>query len=48
MENYIKYITDITYQSELTLDIKDVKGLIRTNNLCRSVLKLLLHKLCAH
>jgi hypothetical protein len=31
MEPSIKNIGDITYSSELTLDIEDVKGLIRTN-----------------
>ncbi len=30
MEYYINNITDITYYSELILDIKDVKDLIRT------------------
>ena len=30
MEHYIKNIGDITYMSELTLDIRDVKGSIRT------------------
>jgi hypothetical protein len=44
MEHYIENVTDITYMSELILDIKDVKGLIRTHNL----LTLRVRKLCAH
>ena len=44
MDYSIKNVTDITYQSELILDIKDVKDLIRTYNL-RS---LAFRKLCAH
>ena len=45
MEQYIiTNLSDITYTPELILDIKDVKDLIRTNNL-RS---LLFRKLCAH
>lgn len=39
METYIKKIDDITYMSELILDIFDVKDLIRTDNLCQSKLK---------
>ncbi len=45
MELYInKKINDITYRSELILDIKDVKDLIRTYNL----LTFRVRKLCAH
>ena len=45
MEMYInKDVDDITYKSELILDIEDVKDLIRTYNL-RS---LVFRKLCAH
>ena len=45
MEIYIKNnVNDITYQSELILDIFDVKDLIRTDNL----LTLCVRKLCAH
>ncbi len=45
MEPYIKNnVSDITYMSELILDIFDVKDLIRANNL-RS---LTFRKLCAH
>ena len=45
MEYYIKNkVNDITYQSELILDIKDVKDSIRTHNL----LTLRVRKLCAH
>ncbi len=45
MENYFnKNLSDITYQSELILDIKDVKDLIRTYDL-RS---LSFRKLCVH
>jgi len=44
MEYYIENVTDITYMSELILDIFDVKDLIRTDNL-RS---LTFRKLCAH
>jgi len=33
MEMHIKIQGDITYKSELILDIKDVKDLIRTYNL---------------
>jgi len=45
MELYInKKVNDITYMSELILDIKDVKDLIRTYNL----LTLYVRKLCAH
>jgi len=37
MEPYIKdNVSDITYISELILDIFDVKDLIPTYNLCRS------------
>jgi len=45
MEHRIKNnVNDITYMSELILDIKDVKDLIRTYNL----LTLCVRKLCAH
>jgi hypothetical protein len=44
METAIKNVCDITYLSELILDIEDVKDLIRTDNL-RS---LTFRKLCAH
>ncbi len=37
MEFTIDYLSDITYKCELTLDIKDVKGLIRANNLRRTL-----------
>jgi len=39
MERAISRLSEITYKSELILDIKDVKDLIRTYNLCRSKLK---------
>jgi hypothetical protein len=45
METYVKNkVIDITYKSELILDIFDVKDLIRTYNL----LTLCVRKLCAH
>jgi hypothetical protein len=48
MENYIKHITDITYQAELipaaSLCEASRRGLIRTYNLRL----LLFRKLCAH
>ncbi len=45
MEFYInKKVNDITYQSELILDIKDVKDLIRTITYSH----LRVRKLCAH
>ncbi len=46
METYIKNtVSDITYQSELILDIFDVKDLIRAYNLRRTFV---LRKLCTH
>ena len=46
METYIKNkVIDITYKSELILDIKDVKDLIRAYNLRRTFV---LRKLCTH
>ena len=44
INNIEKNLSDITCQSELILDIKDVKDLIRTHNL----LTLCVRKLCAH
>ena len=41
---YINNISDITYMSELILDIEDVKDLIRT--ITYSYLRI--RKLCAH
>ena len=44
MEINLKNITDITYMSELILDIKDVKDLMRTITYSHSRVR----KLCAY